>query len=95
MTSAATAKNPFNDKKKSKTDVSLTISASKTHFVANEPVMLDVTLSSNEKNKPVKLIDWVNPCSSQAKADDVSITTPTEMSSFRSSRQVMIVWRSI
>ena len=85
VSSAATATNPFNNgngNKKFKTDVSLIISASQTQYDANEPVMLDVTLSSNEKNKPVKLIDWVNPCSAQAKADDVSITTPTEMSFF-------------
>ena len=35
-----------------KRDVTLTISSSKTEFAENKPVMVDITLSNNESNKP-------------------------------------------
>ena len=57
----------------------MTILASKTSFVAEEPVLIKVTLKNNE-HKKARVLDWVVPCKD---AQGVSSPeTPTEMSFF-------------
>ena len=75
----STSANLFPGSVQPKRDVALTISASKTSFAADEPVLIKVTLKNNERKK-ARVLDWVVPCED---AQGVSSPeTPTEMSFF-------------
>lgn len=56
----------------------MTISSSKSVFAADEPVLIDITLKSNEVKKQARILDWVVPCEPKNEI----LTMPTEMSFF-------------
>jgi hypothetical protein len=61
-------------------DVEVTLSASKTLFSTDEPVLIEVTLKNNEGKNQAHVLDWVIPC--EDAQGDSSPETPTEMSLF-------------
>jgi len=84
---ACVANNPFaaNNRRSGiqrKRDVTLTISASKSSFAANEPVLIDFTLRNNDPKKSARILDWDIPCDTE---DGLSSPedSVTEMSFFK------------
>jgi hypothetical protein len=63
-----------------KSDVTLTLSPSKTSFADDEPILVDVTLMNKKRKKSAHVLDWVVPCKDTK--DVTSPKTPTEMSFF-------------
>ena len=72
------AANLFPASEQPKKDVTLTLSASKTSFAADEPVLIDVTLKNNERKKSARVLDWLVPCQEDASSPE----TPKDMSFF-------------
>jgi peptidyl-Lys metalloendopeptidase len=58
--------------------VTVTLSTIKTDYSADEDVLVNVTLSNIEAQKPVRILDWVNPCDSK----DQYSGMPKDMSFF-------------
>jgi hypothetical protein len=75
-----TSTNLFTGRVQPKRDVEVTLSASKTSFSADKPVLIEVTLKNNERKNQARVLDWVIPC--EDAQGDSSPETPTEMSLF-------------
>ena len=69
-----------------KTDVTLSLSAAKTIFAADEPVLIKVTLKNNLPNGTAKILDWVLPCDKfNSEGEEVAAdegAAPLQMSHF-------------
>ena len=61
----------------------MTISASQSSFAANEPVLIEFTLSNNNPKRSARILDWDIPCDDDDGLSSSSEDSVTEMSFFK------------